>query len=413
MFERIIMAQTESDIFWIAEPNAACSCDIGKIGIDDAKLNVHFVGRVSSTAQSFMTKISSLGIQQGTKNFGGSGQFYIGRACDIRGNDVCHATGWNDNLFVPIYGVDFVANTTYRAHFWRGSGGSIGLGIYTASGAGIYSGVNYICGQWLEFAEGAPTGITRGWIARINGGSMGWSVVWPSDYQAAFTDCAIMPNGNLVAVGPNWLNGDASMIVIFNPTTGAVVAQKKVVSLLGINSVAVAPDNSIIFGGNGYNQAYIGKMDSTASTVIWGMRYSGGPITNVAIDSGGNVIAVGAISNNAIIYKFDPNGTLLWQRTFDQGAVDAAYGVAIGAGDCIYVKMQCSTKTVVAKIPGDGSLTGTYNGYTYGVGAASFINGTFGTTNTAFSSEGTMADYNYSAGNWNNGSITWNRTLMQ
>lgn len=409
MFERIIMAQTESDVFWIAAPNANCTCDIGKMAVDSTKTSVHFTGRITSSAAGFMTKLSSLGIQQGTKNFGGSGQFYVGRACDIRGSDFCNATGWNDNLFVPIYGVNFVANTTYRSHFWRGSGGSIGLGIYTETGGSV----NYLCGQWLEFVEGEYTGINRGWIARINGGSMGWSVVWPSDYQAAFTDCAIMPNGNLVAVGPNWLNGDASMIVIFNPTTGSRIAQKKVVSLMGINSVAVAPDNSIIFGGNGYNQAYIGKMDSTASTVIWGRRYSGGPITNVAIDSGGNVIAIGSISNNVIIYKFDPNGTLLWQRTWDSGGADAGYGLAIGAGDCIYVKMQFGGSVVVAKLPGDGSLTGTYNGWTYAAGAASFINGTFGTTNTAFSSEGTMADYPYSAGNWSNGTITWNRTLMQ
>jgi hypothetical protein len=412
MFERILMGQSESDIFWIATPNANCTCDVGKMAIDDTKTNIHFTGRVTSSAAGFMTKLSSLGIQQGTKNFGGSGQFYVGRACDMRGSQTCHATGWNDNLFTPIYGTNFSTNQTYRSHFWRGSGGTIGFGVYATSGAGISSGVVYLCGQWLEFSEGEPTGVSRPWVARINGGSMGWSVVWPSEFHGAFGDVAVMPNGNVVAAGYSFIGGDASTIVVFNPTNGAIVAQKKVQSLLGINSLAVASDNSVVIGGNAFNQAYIGKTNSTLTGFSWQRRYNSGQVTNVAIDSGGNVIAIATLSGNAIIYKFDTNGTLLWQRTFGTAAGDAGYGLVIGANDCIYIKTQCGSNVVVAKLPGDGSLTGTYGAYTYAAGAASNINVNFGLANTAWASEGNMADYPYSAGNWNNGTITWTGAII-
>ena len=419
MFERILMGQSESDVFWIAAPNATCTCDAGKMAIDDTKTNIHFTGRVTSSAASFMTKLSSLGIQQGTKNFGGSGQFYVGRACDMRGSQTCHATGWNDNLFTPLYGTDFSANQTYRGHDQRGtsgninvSGGLLGYGIYSTSGAGIYSGVVYLCGEWLEFIEDAPSGVSRPWVARINGGSMGWSVVWPSEFNGAFGDVAVMPNGNVVAAGYSFIGGDASTIVVFNPTTGAVVSQKWVQSLQSINSLAVASDNSIVIAGRASNQAYIGKTNSTLTGFSWQRRYNSGQVTNVAIDSGGNVIAIATLSGNAIIYKFDPNGTLLWQRSFGTAAGDAGYGLVVGANDCIYIKMQCASNVVVAKLPGDGSLTGTYGIYTYAVGTASAVGVNFGLGNTSWSSEGTLNDYPYTAGNWNNGTITWTGAII-
>jgi hypothetical protein len=420
MFDRIIMAQTESDVFWISAPNATCTCDIGKMAIDSTQTNIHFTGRVVSSGVGFMTKLSSLGIQQGTKNFGGSGQFYVGRACDMRGSQTCHATGWNDNAIVPIYGADFAANTTYRNHFFRGpstnpniSGASFGYGIYATSGAGIASGTVYICGEWLQISEDVYTGVSRPWIIKLVNASIAWSVVWPSEFNGAFGDVAVMPNGNVVAAGYSFIGGDASTIVVFNPTTGAVVSQKKVQSLQSINSLAVASDNSIVIAGRASNQAYIGKTNSTLTGFSWQRRYNSGQVTNVAIDSGGNVIAIASISGNAIIYKFDPNGTLLWQRTFSTAATDVGYGLVIGANDCIYAKILCGANVVVAKLPADGSLTGTYSGYTYAAGAASNINITLGLANTAWATEGAMTDYPYTAGNWTSGTITWTGIPMQ
>jgi WD40 repeat protein len=412
MFERILMGQSESDIFWIATPNAGCTCDIGKMAIDDTKTNIHFTGRVSSSAAGFMTKLSSLGIQQGTKNFGGSGQFYVGRACDMRGSQTCHATGWNDNLIAPIYGVNFATNQTYRNHFWRGTGGTIGLGVYAASGAGIYSGTVYICGQWIDIVEGEPTGFSCPWVARLNDAGMGWSIVYQTEWSSAFYDVALMPNGNLVAVGSVWAGGAKGEIVIINPTTGVILNRKHLDNIDFLTSVAVNPDNTFIVGGLSEGRGYVSKVSADLSSVIWQNHYTSSQVNNVAIDSGGNVFAIASLSGNALIYKYSPTGTLLWQRSFGTAAGDAGYGLVVGANDCIYIKTQCGSNVVVAKLPGDGSLTGTYGIYTYAVGTATQVLRTRGVSNSTSDDIGNMGDYPYTAGNWNNGTITWTGAII-
>lgn len=397
MFDRIIMAQTESDVFWIATSTNNNTTTTGKVGVDDLKENVYISGRETYFADGgFLTKINKFGVQQGVFRFGGSGEPYTFRGCDIRGSEVCHVTGWNDNYLVtPLAGRNFSNGTSYRNHFWFYNIQPVilGFGIYASNS------IVYLCGQYLEFADGAPTGVSRGWVAKTDSASLAWSTLWQSNYQGAFNDIAIMPNGNVVTVGNTWTSEGIATVVIFN-ASGTVQYKKLLEYIANATCVAVNSDNTIIVGGFAEGRSYIAKINSDLTSIIWQRQYTGGEVQSIAIDSGGNVVAIASISNDALIYKFDPSGTLLWQRRLGTSGADAGYGIGIGAGNCIYAKIQAGSKVALAKLPGDGSLTGTYGSYTYSAGTASEVLRTRGLGTTTFVKDSNISEYPYTRGSW-------------
>lgn len=410
MFERIIMAQTDSDVFWISTSVNNNSVTTGKVGVDDLKENAYISGKETyASGAGFLTKIDKLGIQQGVFRLGGGSEPYTFRGCDIRGSQMCHVTGWNDNYLVtPLAGRNFSDGSSYRTHYWFYfiQPCILGLGIY-ASDTTVY-----LCGQYLEFSDGVPTGVTRGWVARTNSASLAWSTLWDSEYQGAFNDVAVMPNGNVVAVGNTWAGGQISTIVIFN--SSGVVQYKKFLDYIdNLTSVAVNSDNTLIVGGISEGRSYVSKVAADLSSVIWQRHYTGSEVQSVAIDSGGNVVAIASIAGDALIYKFDPNGTLLWQRQLGTTGGDAGYGVGIGANNCIYAKIQAGSKVALAKLPGDGSLTGTYGSYTYSAGTAVQVLRTRGVSNTTFNKDSNISDYPYTRGNWATSNNSFSGTPMQ
>ena len=98
---------------------------------------------------------------------------------------------------------------------------------------------------------------------------------------------------------------------------------------------------------------------------------------SVAVDSAGNVIvtgytaSAGAGSNDFLIAKYDSAGTLQWQRTLGGTGSDVGLSVTTdSAGNIIVTGYTDSAGAgsfgfMVAKLPPDGSLTGTYGPFTY------------------------------------------------
>ena len=123
----------------------------------------------------------------------------------------------------------------------------------------------------------------------------------------------------------------------------------------------------LLMGRAGAQSYWIALLGGTGNDYGW----------SVAVDSAGNIIVMGytasagAGSNDFLIAKYDSAGTLQWQRTLGGTGSDVGLSVTTdSAGNIIVTGYTTSAGAggadfLIAKLPPDGSLTGTYGPFTY------------------------------------------------
>jgi len=125
----------------------------------------------------------------------------------------------------------------------------------------------------------------------------------------------------------------------------------------------------------------------------------GGAPGGAALDSGGNFYAMGygngvAFNDDFYILKYDPSGTLLWQRSLSALGDESIYwfwvrrnldvlGNNYVLSGYTYSPTLNNAEAIVSQLPTDGSNTGTYGIFTY---AASFLPEVTPTVNVSASS---------------------------
>ena len=109
-------------------------------------------------------------------------------------------------------------------------------------------------------------------------------------------------------------------------------------------------------------------------------------IGNLSLDAQGNIYICGYTDQtNSIIAKFNNSGTLQWQRSLASLGYDTLTDIAVDNSGNMYVTgvsdLNGYPYIVLAKLPSDGSLTGSYivNGYnfTYGISNLTSTTSTF------------------------------------
>ena len=144
------------------------------------------------------------------------------------------------------------------------------------------------------------------------------------------------------------------------------------------SAVATAPDNSAYVAGTtlsfgvGDRDAVLLKYDA-AGSLVWQRTFGTAPsepgfradefAQGVAVSPDGSAIYMtGQFGNGSVfVAKFDPAGTLVWQRTWG-GNGNFANGIAVGADGGVYVAGGTSTfdigqgDVVVFKLTADGAL---------------------------------------------------------
>jgi uncharacterized delta-60 repeat protein len=146
------------------------------------------------------------------------------------------------------------------------------------------------------------------------------------------------------------------------------------------NSVATdASNNAYVIGetystGAGEYDSLLAKYNSSG-TLQW-QRTLGGLSSDygksVAVDSLGNAYAfgysgsTGAGGDDFLIAKYNSAGTIQWQRTLGATSLDRGHSISIDLSDTLYVLGYTASTGggnddfLLAKLPNDGSLTGTY-----------------------------------------------------
>ena len=220
------------------------------------------------------------------------------------------------------------------------------------------------------------------------------SIQWQRTLGGTDTDggygIAVDGSGNLYVAGYTRSTGagGADILIAKYNTSGSIQWQRTLGGTSEEFSNAIAVDGS----GNVYvtgrtDSAGAGGYDllivkyNTSGSIQW-QRTLGGTDTDagdeIVVDGSGNVYvagytnSTGAGTNDALIVKYNSSGTIQWQRTLGGTNNDVGSGgIAVDSLGNVYVNGYTrstgadSNVFLIAKLPGDGSLTGTYGSLTY------------------------------------------------
>ena len=229
------------------------------------------------------------------------------------------------------------------------------------------------------------------WQRKLSGAS--------SDYGYAI---ATDSSSNVYAVGTTDVSGNYDLQIVKYNSSGTIQWQRK---LVGTGSSAevgrgIAVDSS----GNVYicgqtdsgistSDILVAKYD-TSGAIQWQRRL--GSSTNddvgnsIAVDSSGNVYICGDTDTpvGIQIAKYNTSGTLQWQRSLNYTSVSSrGRGIAVDTSGNFYISGQTyqggAGRFITAKLPTDGTMTGTYGGFIY---ASSSLTGATPTLTSSASS---------------------------
>jgi len=369
--------------YWIATLGGSSEERGQDIAIDSNE-NIFVVGRTSSAGpgdkSAYIAKFDNLGSLEWQRTLGGTSQdqFYgvvIGSSDDVYvcGLTVSEGPGSNDTLMVKynnsgtlqwqkvngttlsdylysiaidssdnVYAAGVRANSSNLAAiaiYKRNSSGTIQIqrsfdngGNSYGNSIAVYGSDQYIAGYY----DGGSSSFDF-WLAKLNSST---NIVWQRSLSSSTGD---LPARHGVAVDTS---GNVYVAVQFND--------------------GVYEDTEVVK----YN---------SSGTIQWQRRitqYSRYVPNAITTDSDDNVYVcgylsgVGAGSRDIFIAKWNSSGTLQFQRALGGSGGDYGLGIKV-VGDNMYVSGytasdgEGSDDIFIAKLPSDGSKTGTYGSFTY------------------------------------------------
>ena len=129
--------------------------------------------------------------------------------------------------------------------------------------------------------------------------------------------------------------------------------------------------NAFLAGSSGTTFDFLTTKLSPSGAILWQKSFAGAAggsdaALGVAVDTSGNAVVTGSSANAQGIgdiktIKYAPDGTVLWERLYDGGRDDAAYGVVVDGANNVYIAGE-SINTAgnadirVIKYAADGTL---------------------------------------------------------
>ena len=247
--------------------------------------------------------------------------------------------------------------------------------LYTAT-QDMASGV-YVDSSGNVFIAGSQSGTNYPLVVKYNSAGV---IQWQRTTATAsvFNDISGDSSGNLYVTG----YVGASKCLTMKLNSSGVIQWERTLTSGGTDyGYGIAVDSS----GNIFTAAqftgpagFVLAKYNSSGTLQWQRKVapnasgaSGG--AEVALDSSGNAYALCRMQdfgsyNKTVIVKYNTSGTVQWQRNVDTGVTTNGIGIEVSGTD-FYLIGQASlspyTLAFIAKLPTDGSLTGTYGVFTY------------------------------------------------
>lgn len=371
-------------VSWLATFGNTASNQAQGISIDPSG-NVFIVGYgvVGSTNDVIVAKFDNLASNQWQKTIGGnpttSSEFGYGITLDSSQNVYLAGVtdqGVNNDALLIKYNSSGVIQ--WQRVLGGAGAGDTGYSVVTDTSGNVY---------FAGFTGGSGSGSTDILIAKYNSsGTLQWQRVLGGTADDQGNGIAIDSSSNVYVTGYANISSNYEIILCKYNSSGAIQWQRSL-SGSGIeygNSVYIDSSDNVYITGQtststaGSYDVLIAKYNSSG-TLQWQRRLGGAGVDigyGIAIDSSNNLYVCGdttssgAGSADFLIAKYDSSGVIQWQRTLGGASGDRGYSIAVG-GSSIYVagitasSGAGSNDALIAKLPQDGTPTGTYGSFTY------------------------------------------------
>lgn len=298
----------------------------------DSSSNVYVIGRTSTAgaggAEIFIAKYNSSGVLQSQRTLGDSNT-NVGYGIGLDSSDNIYISC---RSYVPSTGDYEIVVAKYNSsqviQWQRQYGASL---RDLSFGAAVDSSGNVYSTGWTR---NVTTNIYDVILAKWNSsGTIQWQAALSGSASDTGRSVAVDSSGNVYITGTD----------------------KSSASNNGSDDILVAKYNS---SGTLQWQRVLGSSDSDAGY-------------GIAADSSGNVYVAGSANGgmDILIAKWNSSGTLQWQRTLSSTGVDYAEGIFVDNLGNIYISASTNIsgnyQFLIAKLPDDGTMTGTYGSFVY------------------------------------------------
>lgn len=215
------------------------------------------------------------------------------------------------------------------------------------------------------YVDGTGATATDAFLAKYNSsGTLQWQ---RSLTDGDARDIVIDGSDNIYICGS--ANANGGLVAKYN-SSGTLQWQKKLsvgifsrVSVDSSGNVYVAGSKYTV--GTGLGEVVTAKYNSSG-TLQWqrsfGDTSSNRAARGIDVDSSSNVYVLGYSDISAIVLKYNSSGVLQWQRSIVTSPSPSSFfgnDLVVSSGGNIYISWY-DTNNVIAKLPSDGTKTGTY-----------------------------------------------------
>ena len=356
----------------------------------DSSGNVYISGQSRPVDQydCFVAKYNSSGVPQWQRSLGGNSSDY-GYSVDVDSSGNVYVVGMTFSQGQGSADVLITKLNSSGDFQWKrllgGSSADYGYGIAVDS-----SGNSYITGYSAGGGYGNDDIITAKYDTN---GNIEWKRILGGTGNDGGDAIAVDSSGNayVFAHTESAGAGNYDMIVAKYNSSGSIQWQKTVGTGPGIlewsQGIAIDSSGNIYLAGYttgsgvgaGSYDYLITKLNSSGA-FQWSRTLGGSSLDYaraIAVDSSGNVYVTGETASTGtgmyegLIVKYDTDGNIQWQRILYGSQNEFLKGIGVDNSGNVYVggrtasSGEGSDEFIIAKLPDDGTGTGTYGDFTY------------------------------------------------